>query len=165
MPASQHLERHSTNPLDRVEQLAEARSWRMDRTNDHEVVMLVGGSWSDLNISLTWRDDMESLHFACTLDLKVPAARRLEVTRLLNLINAQLLHGHFDLWEDGSILYRDALLLAGGAEVNEAQCETLIRAGVDATHSYYPAVNFVIWAGQPAEKALQNALLETMGEA
>lgn len=153
------------NPLDRVEQLAESHSWRMDRTNDHEVVMTVSGSWSDLNISLTWRDDHESLHFACAPDLKVQEKHRLEVMKLLNLINAQLLHGHFDLWEDGSILYRDALLLAGGAEVNDAQCELLIRAGVDATHTYYPAINFVIWAGHSAERALQSALLETMGEA
>ena len=153
------------NPLDRVEQLAETHSWRMDRTNDHEVVMRVGGSWSDLNISLTWRDDHESLHFACAPDLKVPEARRVEAMKLLHLINAQLLHGHFDLWEDGSVLYRDALLLAGGAEINDEQCEVLISSGVDATHTYYPALNFVIWAGHSAERALQSALLETMGEA
>jgi hypothetical protein len=155
----------SHNPLDRLEQLAESHSWRMDRTNDHEVVMMVAGSWSDLNISLTWRDDHESLHFACSPDVKVPEPRRAEVTKLLNLINAQLLHGHFDLWSDGTILYRDALLLMGGAEVNDAQCEVLIRTGVDATHTYYPAINFVIWAGHSAERALQSALLETMGEA
>jgi hypothetical protein len=32
-------------------------------------------------------------------------------------------------------------------------------------HHYYPAFNFVIWAGLDAEKALESALLETVGEA
>ncbi len=157
--------RQGQNPLDRVEQLAESRSWHLDRTNDHEVVMLVGGGWADLNISLTWRDDMESLHFACALDLKVPEKRRDEVVRLLSLINAQMVHGHFDLWTDGSVMYRNTLLLAGGAEANDEQCEAMIGHGVTATHTYYPALNFVIWAGQTAQEALKNALFETMGEA
>ena len=41
----------------------------------------------------------------------------------------------------------------------------MIGLGVDAMHTYYPAFNFVIWAGQSADEALANALLETMGEA
>jgi hypothetical protein len=71
MAATATEHRNSKNPLDRVERLAESREWHLDRTNDHEVVMLVGGGWADLSISLTWRDDMESLHFAVTPDLNV----------------------------------------------------------------------------------------------
>ena len=157
---------HQTaNPLDRVERLAESHHWRVDRTNDHEVVMLVGGGWADLNLSLTWRDDLESLHFACALDLRVPAKRRDEVAKLLAIINAQMFHGHFDLWADGSIVYRYALLLVGGAEANDAQCEGIIQMGVETAQRYYPAIQFVVWAGHSAEEALQSALLETMGEA
>ncbi len=165
MRAVETTQRQGPNPLDRVERLAEARSWHMDRTNDHEVLMLVGGGWADFNVSLTWRDDLESLHFACTLDLKVPDKRRDEVAKLLAMINAQLIHGHYDLWADGSIVYRYALLLAGGAEANDAQCESIIRGGIETTQTYYPAVQFVIWAGHTAEEALKSALLETMGEA
>jgi hypothetical protein len=153
------------NPLDRVERLAESRAWHIDRTNDHEVVMLVGGGWADLSISLTWRDDMESLHCAVTPDLKVPEKRREEVARLLSLINAQLMLGHFDVWADGSVLYRNALLLTGQAEANDAQCESLIHLGLETVQTYYPAFQFVIWAGHSAEEALDSALLETMGEA
>ncbi|MDE2385532.1 MAG: YbjN domain-containing protein [Alphaproteobacteria bacterium] len=165
MPAYETEPRHAPNPLDRVERLAETRRWHLDRTNDHEVLMLVGGGWADLNVSLTWRDDLESLHLACTLDLKVPDKRREEVARLLAMVNSQLVHGHYDLWADGSIVYRYALLLAGGAEANDAQCEAMIRIGVETTQTYYPAVQFVVWAGQNAEEALNSALLETMGEA
>jgi hypothetical protein len=165
MSALQPYQHHNTNPLDRVERLAESHDWNIDRTNDHEVVMQVAGGWADLNLSFTWRDDLESLQFACVLDLRVPAKRLEEVAKLLSIINAQIIHGHFDLWADGSIVYRNALLLAGGAEANDAQCETMIRIGVDAAQRYYPAIQFVVWAGHSAEDALQSALLETMGEA
>ncbi len=157
--------RHNSNPLDRMERLAEKRSWSLDRTNDNEIVMAVGGSWSDLNISLTWRDDLESLHFCCMPEMRVPEKRRDEVMRLITLINSQLMQGHLDLWADGTIVYRNSLCLAGGAEANDQQCEAMVALGVEAVHHYYPAFNFVIWAGLDAEKALASALLETVGEA
>jgi hypothetical protein len=154
------------NPLDRVERLAESRRWPMDRTSDDEVVMSIAGGWCNLNLSLYWRDDLEALQFACSYDLKVPDNRQLEALRLLCLINAQMLHGHFDLWmKEGTVNFRHSLILAGGAEANDAQCDVLIRAGVDACQRYFPALQFVIWAGQSAEAALENALLETQGQA
>jgi hypothetical protein len=154
------------NPLDRVERLAESRRWPMDRTSDDEVVMIVSGGWCNLQLSLYWRDDLEALQFACSYDLKVPELRQTEVARLLSLINAQLLHGHFDFWlNEGTVNFRHSLILAGGAEANDAQCDALIRAGVDSCQRYFPALQFVIWAGQSAEAALDNALLETQGEA
>lgn len=161
---STHI-RNFVNPLDRMEQLAETLSWQLDRTNDNEITMAVGGGWSDLNISLTWRDDLESLHFCCIPELRVPGICRDEVLRLVCLINAQLLQGHIDMWADGTIVYRNALLLAGGAEANDQQCQAMVALGVDAVHSYYPAFNFAIWGGLSAEKALECALLKTMGEA
>ena len=165
MSATQTLARTVSNPLDRMERLAETLSWQLDRTNDNEIIMAVGGGWADLNISLTWRDDLESLQFCCMPELRVPGKRRDEVLRLVSLINAQLLHGHIDMWTDGTIVYRNALLLAGGAEANDQQCEAMVSIGVDAVHHYYPAFNFAIWGGLSAEKALECALLETMGEA
>ncbi len=155
----------SANPLDRVERLAETKAWNVDRTNDHEVVLMVGGGWADMNLSFTWHDDLESLHFACVLDLKVPEKRRDEVAKLLATVNSQLVHGHYDLWPDGSIVFRYALVLAGGARVNDAQCEAIISLGLETTQTYYPAIQFVIWAGHTADEALKSALLETMGEA
>jgi hypothetical protein len=154
------------NPLDRVERLAESRRWPMERTGDDEVVMAISGGWCNLHLSLCWRDDLEALQFACSYEMKVPDQRHAEAMKLLSLINAQLLHGHFDFWAtDGLITFRHSLLLCGGAEANDAQCDALIRIGIDACQRYYPALQFVIWAGQSAEAALENALLETHGEA
>jgi hypothetical protein len=154
------------NPLDRVERLAEAYLWAVDRTHPSEVMMRIEGGWSDLTVSLTWRDEFEMLHVAASVDTKVPQAKRAELGRLVGLINEQLLTGHFELWHsDGSLVFRNGLLLAGGAEANDAQCEALIRFAVESCERYFPAVQFVVWGGRSAEDALESSLLETMGEA
>ncbi len=166
MGALQQYAVEAANPLDVVERLAERRAWSLDRTNDSEVSMVVTGGWSDIYVSMNWREDMESLHVACTFDAKVPPARKDEMGRLMTMINEQLFHGHFDLWrQDGSIVFRNSLVLAGGAMANDAQCEMLIRLGLESCQRYYPAIQYVCWAGQTAVQALESSLLETMGEA
>ena len=155
-----------SNPLDRVERIAEAYDWAFSRTDAREVTMEVSGGWSDMSISLNWRDEFEILHVAVSLEMKVPQARRDEVTKLLARINEQLLVGHFDLWHsDGSLLFRNSLLLTGNAEANDAQCEALIRFAVETCERYFPAVQFVVWAGQNAADALEAAMIDTWGEA
>ncbi len=155
-----------SNPLDRVERLAEAYEWAFSRVNSAEVTMQVEGSWSGMTVSLNWRDEFEILHAAVSFEMKVPPARRDETARLLARINEQLLVGHFDLWHsDGSLVFRNSLLLAGGAEMNDAQCEGLIRFAVETCDRYFPAVQFVVWAGQNAAEALEAAMIDTMGEA
>lgn len=166
MPSLHAFETKESNPLDRVERLAEAQHWSFDRTTQTEVTMLLEGAWSDLHVALNWRDDMETLHVAVTFDAKVPAARRDEAARLVAQINEQLFHGHFDLWHsDGSLVHRNSLLLTGGAEANDAQCAMLIKLAVETCQRYFPAVQFVVWAGRSAEQALESSLFETVGEA
>ena len=166
MAALQAYETGTPNPLDRVERLAEAYHWAFDRSTPSEVTMRIEGGWSDLSVSMCWHDGLETLHVAAAFDIKVPPPRRDETGRLIARINEQLLHGHFDLWtSDGSLVFRNNLLLTGGAEANDAQCETLIRLAVQTCQRYFPAVQFVVWAGRNAEDALESSLLETMGEA
>jgi hypothetical protein len=155
-----------SNPLDRVERIAESHDWAFSRTGHGEVTMQISGGWSEMAVSLNWRDDFEVLHAAVSPEVKVPAARRDEVAKLLARINEQLLIGHFDLWHaDGSLLFRNSLLLSGNAELNDAQCEALIRFAVETCERYFPAVQFVVWAGQTAADALEAAMIDTMGEA
>jgi hypothetical protein len=158
--------RDSANPLDRVEHVAHRHEWFVDRAGEDEVNMIVASSWGDLNISLNWREDVESLHIACSFEAKVPHTRREEIGRLINLVNEESFFGHFDLWrQDGSIVFRNGLILSGGASVNDAQCEALITVAVDACERYYPSFQFVIWAGKTAEEAIEASLLDTMGQA
>jgi len=154
------------NPLDRLEQLAIERDWPFERPGTDELAMIVEGSWSDLQMSLSWNSEVEGLHLASTLELKVPKIRQNEVIRLVAQINEQLYFGHFDVWrQDGSVLYRNGLTLAGGAEASDAQCDSLIIHALEASETYYPAFQFVIWAGKTADEAMSLSLFETRGEA
>jgi hypothetical protein len=154
------------NPVDLVEKLAALNDWPFERTSDHELTLVIAGRWGEYHASFQWLDEIEALHQACAFDLKVPEPRRVEALKLAAKINEQLWFGHFELWlDDGVIMYRHALPLAGGAEVNGRQCEALFASALDAVERYYPAFQLVIWAGKSAREALDAILFETAGEA
>ena len=156
---------HFTHPVDMVEHIATIHDWSFERSAPDELSLSVSGSWCDYHISLTWRGDLEALHLACAFDFKVTKARLAEIYRLMALINEQLWLGHFDLWkEDGMLLYRNGLLLAG-AETHAAQCEGLLRASLESCERYYQSFQFVLWAGRTAEEALAATMVETQGQA
>jgi len=160
-----HSERES-NPVDVVERLASMHDWSFDRAGADEIAISVKGRWTDYHVSFTWMDDIEALHLACAFDLKVPEPRRAEVLALIALINEQLWVGHFDMWtKDGIVMFRHALLLAGGVEVAGRQCEALLDAALDTSERYFQAFQFVVWAGKPAREALDAVMFETSGEA
>ena len=166
MPQIALTDHPRTNPLDVVERIAAINDWSFERAGDDEITMLVGGKWSDYQVSFTWMHDIEALHLACAFDLKVPEPRRAEVLALIALINEQLWVGHFDMWtKDGIVMFRHALLLAGGVEVAGRQCEALLDAALDTSERYFQAFQFVVWAGKPAREALDAAMFETSGEA
>ncbi len=156
----------SANPLEHVELLAASNDWPLARTGEDEAQIAIRAGDAGLQLTVSWREDTESLHVAAMFELKVPAARARETERLVRLVNERLLMGHFDFWRnDGIVLYRDSLLLTGGARASEAQCESLIALALRACQRHYPAFQFVIWAGKSAEEALQACLFETAGEA
>lgn len=166
MGALNHYKPEESNPLDQIVRLAEHKSWSVERTNDQEVNAVVSGQWCDLYLSMSWQEDVEALHIACSFDIKIPQQRRDEVSRLVGLINNQLFHGHFDHWEsDGTLVYRNSLLLSGCAAATDAQCEQLLRLATDYCQLYYPAVQYVSWAGRPARDALDCIMFETVGQA
>ncbi|HXF88825.1 MAG TPA: YbjN domain-containing protein [Xanthobacteraceae bacterium] len=154
------------NPLDVVERLAAGRQWSFERLGDDEVTMLAAGRWTDYQISFTWMSGIEALHLACAFDLRVPEQRRPEVQQLVTLVNEQLWVGHFDLWAaDGMVMFRHALVLAGGVEVTNEQCEAMLSTAIECCERYYPAFQFVVWAGKSGREALEAAMFETSGQA
>ena len=154
------------NPLDVVERIAATNDWSFERAGDDEITIVVRGKWTDYQISYTWMYDIEALHVACAFEFKVPDRRHVEMLQLLSMINEQLWLGHFDLWiQDGIVMYRNALVLAGGVPATGAQCEALLARALDACERYFPAYRFVVWAGKPAREALDAAMFETAGEA
>lgn len=156
----------SEHPVDIVERVAAHNSWSFDREQRDEICILVAGQWSEYNVAFTWLPDVEALHVSSSFDLKARPARRDELLRLAALINGQLWVGHFDFWtEDGLILFRHSLLLAGGLEASTKQCESMLANAVSACERYYQAFHFVAWAGKTAREAMDAAMFETIGSA
>jgi hypothetical protein len=154
------------SPLDIAEHMARSNSWPFERTNESEVTLLVRGKWTDYRVSFSWMTGLEALHVACAFDVKVPERSQAEVQKLIALINARLWVGHFDLWlEDGMVLHRHSLVLTGGVEASKSQCEVLLSSALDACERYYPAFQFVVWAGEGAREAMEAAMFETAGQA
>jgi hypothetical protein len=154
------------NPLDVVEHLATGNDWSFERAGDEEITILVDGRWTDYQLSFTWMTGIEALHLACAFDFKVPERRRAEVQRLIAQINEQLWVGHFDLWlQDGMVMFRHALVLAGGGVASNQQCAALLSAALETCERYFPAFQFVVWAGKSAREALDAAMFETAGHA
>jgi len=152
------------NPVDLVEQVATINDWDFERSCDDEINILVGGVWADYSISFSWMEDFEALHLSCVFDLKVPDGKSSEIATLLSMINEQLLIGHFDFWsKDGTGMFRQSLMLNGGAEPNDEQLKCLMNSALEACERYYQAFQFVIWAGHSPKEALEAVMFETHG--
>jgi hypothetical protein len=63
------------------------------------------------------------------------------------------------------IMYRQALVLPGGLTASTAQCEAMLAGAIHACERYYPAFQFVVWAGKTAPEAMSAAMFDTEGEA
>ena len=119
------------NPLAVVEDIAACNNWSFERSGEDEVTIVSKGDWTDYQLSFTWMTEIEALHLACAFDMKIPAARRAEVQRLIAAINEQLWVGHFDIWtHTGMIMYRQALVLPDGIAATTAQCETMLAGAL-----------------------------------
>jgi hypothetical protein len=154
-----------SNPLDLVEQISASNDWACERAGDDELTLIVAGQWTDYQVSLNWRNDLETLHIAAAFEAKIPDARLSEVYRLIAQINEQLWLGHFDVWtHEGLIMFRQGLML-NGALATIHQCEALLRAAFEACERYYQAFQFVVWAGKGSKEALASTMFETEGQA
>ena len=154
------------NPLEVVEHLATGNNWPFERSGEDEIALVVTGRWTEYQLSFTWMREIEALHLACAFDMKVPELRLAEVQQLVALINEQLWIGHFDVWmQNGMVMFRHALVLAGGVAASGRQCEAVLASALDACERYYPAFQFVVWAGKSAREAMDSAMFETSGEA
>ena len=154
------------SPLDVVEHMAAGNNWPFERAGEDEIGLVVTGRWTNYQVSFTWMNDIETLHLACAFDMKVPELRLADVQKLIGLINEQMWIGHFDVWtQNGVVMFRHALVLAGGVAASGRQCEAVLASALDSCERYFPAFQFVIWAGKSAREAMESAMFETTGEA
>jgi hypothetical protein len=163
-----HLREHESHrdALDVVEQVVAAEAFSYERTGDGEVHFTAPGERLSHQIWFAWSDAIETLHICLSLETRTQPKDRAKTFELLALLNERLWLGHFDIWsEDGAIVYRNAIALPGGALPDPRQVAALIAAAVEAGERFYPAYNFMIWAGKTAQEAVSAAMFETAGEA
>jgi hypothetical protein len=166
MSSSEYQAIRTNSPLEVVEHMAIGNDLAFERPVEDEIAFLVSGGCANYQISFTWMGEIEVLHLACAFQLKVPEPRRSAVQQLIASINEQLWIGHFDVWtHDGMVIFRHAMLLVGGTTASRQQCEAALGSAVDSCERYYPAFQYVAWAGKSARDALDSVMLETVGQA
>ena len=157
---------HWDSPIEVVERMATDNELPFERVVQDEIALVVSGKLTDYQISYTWMNEIEVLHLACAFEMKVPQLRSPEVQQLIVAINEQLWIGHFDLWmQSGMVMFRYAALLAGGGGLSGRQCQAMLGSALDTCERYYPAFQFVVWAGKSAREAVDAVMFETCGKA
>ena len=154
------------NPLDLLEELVNANDWAFERSSDCELAVQIAGQWGDYHMWFVWHEEVRAVYFACHVDARVPESKRPAVRELVVSLNERLWLGHFDFMaEDGVLLFRHTVPLRGTNGASVEQLEDLVDTAVLECDRLYPALQLVVWGGQPAPQAIAAAMLETVGEA
>jgi hypothetical protein len=154
------------HPLDPVEQALTSQGWQFQRGCDDDLSAQFRGQWCDYSLHFTWAGDFNAVHFTCAFDARVPDKKRHEARDLLALANDRVWLGHFGIWEpEGLPMFRHAVLMRGAPPLTETQVRDLLDIAIAECERFYPAFQYVLWAGKSAEEALDAAMIEPVGEA
>lgn len=149
------------NPLMIFERLSIAEHYEFERVGENELHISLGGLWCDHDVSLVWNREQEHIGLFLMLDGRSPGGRSDDMCRLLSLLNERQHSGHFDFWDkDSALVFRNSLLLSGGARLKVEQAMALLASALDAAERGYPACQYVAWAGKTPEEAIDTALLD-----
>ena len=152
------------DPLDNVELAASIQNWTFDRS-DNEVSIIANGKHNNYQISVSLHNNSQGLNIVCGFDLRFNKKNKYQILKLVSSINAQLWLGHFDVWDkEGLIVYRNSLILDERI-LNLETIETLLIDAINSIDLYFPAFQYILWAGKTSEEALSTVLFETRGEA
>ena len=150
------------NPLDAFERISIAEHYDYERLDLFEITISLLGRWGYHDLSLRWDAAREQVQVFLVLESRSPSGRTQELCRLMSLLNERLRAGHFDYWDrNSSLVYRHNISLKGGAKLGVEQAMEIVAQALDAAECGFPASQYVIWAGQTPEDALNKALLET----
>lgn len=155
-----------SDPLEVIESSLETAGWPHERDEQTSIQCVVPTRWGDMGGLFVWRDNPQAVHFSLTLDIKARPDKASALSELVLMINERLWLGHFDFWPDeGVILYRHTIPLAGRDEPTEGEVGAVMSAAAEAAEKFIPAFNFLIWAGKSPKESMEGAMFETHGEA
>ena len=150
------------NPLNVFERIAIAEYYDYERMDVFEIGISLKGRWGVHDLRLRWDAAEEQIQIYLILESRSPRGRTQELIRLMSLLNERLKAGHFEYWErNASLVYRHTMSLRGGAKLEIEQAMDIMAMATEAADCGFPASQYVIWAGQSPEEALNKALIET----
>lgn len=148
------------NPLDVFGRIALAENYDRERISARELHISMPGQFTDHHLTLSWNPAEEALQLFLIFDGKLPGKRSDDICRLLSLVNERLAAGHFVYWsKDDALVYRNTITLAGEQRLSVDQALSMLAAAQKAAETGYPACQFMLWAGQSPEDAIDSALL------
>jgi hypothetical protein len=151
--------------LDTVEAVLVSEQRPHERV-DNEVHFAAPTPWCNLHGLVAVQDDMPAFTVQFVFELKAPQQRRNDINALVALLNEACWLGHFEVGGDEvPISWRYTAPLIGRPDPEPAEIAAIIASGVDVCGKFYPAFNFLLWAGKSPQEAAEAAMFETMGEA
>jgi hypothetical protein len=154
-----------SDPLDVVEHVLSAENLPFDRTEDGDLAFTLGGDWKDYELWFAWRPEGDCLQLCLSLDLTVASDQRAHAHELIAQINPRVWLGHFELWEDGEIVFRHGMTLMTNEQPSLAQAAGMIDVAVEAADRFLPAFDFLVKGAKSPSEAIAACMFETLGEA
>jgi hypothetical protein len=99
------------------------------------------------------------------MDLSAAKAQHPAAHELIAMINPRVWLGHFELWEDGEIIFRHGMALMTGEQPSLAQAAAMIDIAVEAADRFFPAFDFLVRGAKAPQDAVAACMFETVGEA
>lgn len=155
------------NPIDTVEDvLTPDDKLQLSRPSSRELLIVTPGQWAHYRLHCFWQTELQALHTASMMELNIDAEKRAAIMELMCLINSRLWIGHFEFSDDSKMpVFRHGLLLRGQDRVAKEQVEDMMEVAIGECDRFYPAFQLVLLANHAPEKALEAAMIETVGEA
>lgn len=130
----------TNDPLDVVEHVLTAENLPFDRTEEGDLAFTLAGDWKDYELWFAWRPEGDTLQLCLSMDLggRSPSARRRR--KLIATINPRVWLGHFELWDEGEIIFRHGMALMTNEQPSLArQAAAMIDVAVEAADRFFPA--------------------------
>ena len=155
----------TNDPLDVVEHVLAAENLPFDRTEDGDLAFSLAGDWKDYELWFAWRPEGDCLQLCLGMDLTATQEMRAAAHELISQINPRDWLGHFELWEDGEIIFRHGMALTAGEQPSLAQAAAMIDVAMEGADRFYPAFDFLVRGAKSPADAIAACMFETVGEA
>lgn len=151
--------------LDSAEAVLIADNHTFERV-ENEIHFSASTPYTDLHGHIHLREDRSSLGIAYIFEQKVPVKKFSDVASLACIMNEALILGHFEVSSlDRNIIWRHSVSLIGRNDPEPQEIAAIVSSGLEACEKFYPAFNFLLWAGKSPQQAAKAALFDTAGEA